>query len=123
MAPEVASTTEETNDMGAVKRHWITALSVLAAVFLVFFSVASRGSHHRRVVAALGALALVGGLLGLRTERLKLWMAHTLIIVGAVVTASFFWLLWIPTIIGLTVVYAGVIKRGLERELRPADLP
>ena len=52
--------------------------------------------------------------------RLKLWVAHTLIIVGAVVTASFFWLLLIPTIIGLTVVYAGVIKRGLERELRPS---
>ena len=89
--------------MGVVKRHWITALSVLAAVFLVFLSVASFITSSTSsnedyevagrifgVVAALGALALLGGLWGLRTERLKLWMANTLIIVGAVVTASFF---------------------------------
>lgn len=132
----VGFTTEGAADVGVVKRHWITALSVLAAVFLVFLSVASFSasdpdyevedrifggggpSPGSRVVVALGALALLGGLWGLRTGRLKLWVAHTLIILGAVVTASFFWLV-IPTIVGITMVYAGVIKGGLERELRP----
>ena len=113
--------------MDSVKDHWITALAVLAVVFLLFMSVASlmasdpEYESEDRVTAALAglfALALIGGLWGVRTGRIKLWVAHTLIVPSVVFVGMFFWLFFVPTIAALALLYAGVIRRGLEAELR-----
>jgi hypothetical protein len=109
-----------------LREHWITALSVLAAGFLIFVSVAGlRASDPEYVtndrvvgvVAGLGALALLGGLWGLRSKRLELWAANALIVPALIVVAMFFWLFLVPLIVAAVLLYAGVIKRGLPREL------
>lgn len=114
--------------MDDAKDHWITALALLAAAFLLFIGVAQladaneEGVVMTRIGGAVGlftGLALLAGLWGLRTGRLKLWVAHVLIIPGVIYTAAFFWL-FIPLIVAVAVLYAGVIKRGLQRELRPS---
>jgi hypothetical protein len=128
MSQPVSFTTEETTARDTIRHHWITALALVAAAFLVFIGIASfltsdpeyqDEDRMAGVIAALGAAALLGGLWGLRTGHLKLWIAHTLIVAGALATALFFWLFFIPTIVGLVVIYAGVIKGGLKRELHP----
>jgi hypothetical protein len=115
--------------MTILKDHWITGLALLAAAFLVFISIAAFGASDPEyrtedriagVMAGVAALSLVAGLWSLRGGRLGLWISHTMIVLGGVVTAMFFWMLLIPTVIGLTVIYAGVIRRGLQRELRLA---
>jgi hypothetical protein len=84
----------------ALKTRWITALSVLAAGFLVFISVAALSTSDPGyeisdrilgAVTALGALALLGGLWSLRTERLRRWAANALIIPALILVGSFFW--------------------------------
>jgi len=129
MSRTETSTIAETTDPGAVKQHWITALALLTAAFLAFLSIAGflasdpeyqTEDRVTGVLAALAAAAVIGGLWGLRTGRLRLWVAHTLIVLGSVFTAMFFWLFFVPTIIAATVIYTGVIKRGLERELLPS---
>lgn len=115
--------------MTAIKSHWLTAVALLGVAFLVLLSVASLaaddpeyGTEDRiaGIAAALGALALLGGLWALRVNRFKLWVAYVLIVVGLVVLASYFWMFLIPTILALVLLIAGVIRGGLERELRPS---
>ena len=69
----------------------------------------------------LAGSAILAGLWGLRSARLKSWLANTLIVAGlAVFTVGYWWFFLLPPIIALVVVYAGIIRRGLKRELRPA---
>lgn len=111
----------------SVKAHWITALAVVGVVFLLFIGIAfitgpDEGRETAdRIIGAIFALIGIGlfaGLWGLRTGRLQLWVAHTLITIGAIVVGAFFWLFLVPLIVALALLYAGVFKRGLERELR-----
>jgi hypothetical protein len=47
-------------------------------------------------------------------------MAFALIVVGMLVLGvGFFWFVLLPSILALVVLYAGVFRRGLERELTP----
>jgi hypothetical protein len=101
-------------------------LAVLGVVFLWFIGIAfvadpDDGRETSDVVFGaifgLVGVGLLAGLWGIRTGRVQLWVAHTLIVVGAVVVGAFFWLFLLPLAIALPVLYFGVIKRGLEREL------
>ncbi len=113
----------------AVRKHWITGLSVLAVAFLVSSGIAmtvtggefdETGVRVVGVVASIAGLALAGGLWGLRAGRRR-WVAHALIVVGLVVLgAGFWWFVLIPPVLALAVLYAGIVKGGLERELRPS---
>jgi len=132
MSQPAPATPEGTGATGTVRSHWITALALVSAALLVFVAITSfitsfistdddwpAQARIAAVVTALGAVGLLVGLWGVRTGRLEPWVANTLIVFGSVLTALFFWLLLVPTIVGLTVIYAGVINGGLKRELRP----
>ena len=115
--------------IAALKKYWITSLSVLAVGFLVFLSVAgftasdpdyTTEDRVTGTIAAVGALALAAGLWSLHRGRLRPWLAHILIVPGLIFVGMFFWLFLIPTIVSLIVLYAGVLKRGLQRELAPS---
>lgn len=111
-----------------IKNHWITGLSLLGASFLLLTGTAmiitggefnETGVRVFGVFAGLGGLSLLGGLWGLRTGRLKPWVTYALITVGVLVLgAGFWWFVFIPPIIALIVLYAGVIRQGLARELQ-----
>lgn len=113
-----------------IKNHWITTLTVFAVAFLWFVSIGvvagSDGTFEAwRVGYLVGGIlagsAILIGLWGIRSGRLRLWVANTLIVAGLVVfTAGYWWFVFIPPIIALVVLYAGVIRRGLDRELSPA---
>lgn len=114
--------------MTTVKNHWITALSLAVSLLLVAMGIGvlfgDFDSEAWRVAysagSILGALAIVGGLWGLRTGRLRHGVADSLIVVGVVVFgAGYWWLVFVPPVLALLVVYVGVIRNGLERELHP----
>ena len=45
-------------------------------------------------------------------------ISYALIVVGMIVLGVFFfWVVFVPLIVALVVLYAGVFRRGLEREL------
>ncbi len=109
MNQPVPATREETGATGTIRRHWITALALVSAALLVFVTITSFitsfistddnwpvWARSIAAVTALGAMALLAGLWGVRTGRLEPWVANTLIVLGSVLTASFFWLL-VPT--------------------------
>jgi hypothetical protein len=114
----------------AFRNHWITALAALSAAFLVATGIAmivSGGEFGETevrifgVVGSIAGLALITGLWGLRGGQLTRWVAHALIVAGLVVLgAGFWWFVFVPPVVALAVLYAGVIRGGLERELRPA---
>ena len=69
----------------------------------------------------IAGVALATGLWSLRAAQLNRSVAHTLIVAGLVVLgAGFWWFVLVPPVIALAVLYASVIKGGLERELRPS---
>jgi hypothetical protein len=115
--------------MAALKAHWITALATLGVLFLWFIGIAfiaDPDDGRQTVDVVFGTMfglvgvGLLAGLWGLHTGRLPLWVAHTLIVVGAIAVGAFFWLFLVPLAIALPVLYFGVIRIGLERELRPS---
>lgn len=114
----------------ALRKHWITGLSVVAIAFLVSTGIAmmvTGGEFDETevrifgVVGFIAGVALATGLWSLRAAQLNRSVAHALIVAGLVVLgAGFWWFVFVPPIIALAVLYAGVIKGGLERELRPS---
>ncbi len=116
--------------MEAIKNHWVTGLALLATAVLIlsgFGMIISGGSESEAGVRVYGAVMLLGGLVllsglwGLRSGRLNLVLAHVLVVAGAIVFGvGLWWLVLVPPVIALVVVYSGVVRRGLERELRPA---
>lgn len=111
-----------------IKDHWITALALIAAalqVFLCLAAVLTSDPEYQdedrvvSVITGIGATALLVGLWGIRSRRLPSRAANTLIVIGAVATALWFWLFLIPGIVGAALIYFGVMKGGLERELHP----
>ena len=111
-----------------LKDHWLTALALIAAALQVFLCLAATFTSDPEfrdedrvvaVVTGIGATALLAGLWGIRTRALPSRAANTLIVIGAVATALWFWLFLVPGIIGVALIYWGVMKGGLERELHP----
>jgi hypothetical protein len=111
-----------------IKDHWITVLAGLCTVFVLFLGMAliigpDQGDEapDRLVGAAylLAGFGMLAGLWGLRNGRVKLWVANTLFVIGLIATGLLFWLI-IPLIVALIVLFAGVVRGGLERELSPA---
>jgi hypothetical protein len=115
--------------MTTLKNHWITTLTLIAAGFLAFVGIGvlfgDDGVEAWRVAytagSLTGTLAILGGLWGLRTGGLGLGVANALVVVGLLVlSVGYWWFVFVPPIVALIVLYAGVIRHGLERELRPA---
>lgn len=114
--------------MDTLRRHWITGLAVLTAGFLAFVGVAlfvdpGEGEHSEFVfwgtMSFLGAAALATGLWGLRSGQIGRLGAHGLVVVGLLVAGMYWWML-VPAAVAIVLLYAGVVRGGLERELRPA---
>ena len=114
--------------MTAIKNHWITGLAILGSGLAVAAGIAmsvtggefnDAGVRIIGVVVGLGGLMIVSGLWGLRTGRLGMRSAHILIVVGFVIFGgAMWWFVLVPPAIALAVVWAGVVKQGLARELR-----
>ena len=115
--------------MAWLRSHWITALAVLLGLFLAFLAIlfVADGSNPEVsaqdqaigvVVMGLAALALFGGLWLLRSGRMKTWVGLGLVVVGSIGGIVWFWMI-IPPIVALAVLWFGVARGGLVRELAP----
>ena len=88
---------------------------------------ATGGEFHEAEVRVIGGFGLTAGvalivaLWGLRTSRVEQRVAHALVVVSALVLAiGYWWFVFVPPIIAAAVLYAGVLKQGLARELQPS---
>jgi hypothetical protein len=115
--------------MDWLTHHWITTLAVLLGLFLAFLAYlfAADGSNPEVsaqeqafgvTVMGLTALALFGGLWLLRSGRTKTWVGLGLVAVGSIGGIIWFWMI-IPPIVAVTVLWFGVARGGLVRELAP----
>ena len=113
-----------------MQRYWLTTISVLMGAVLVIFPLLEiffeedATTREKGVdapfIMVVGVL-LLAGLWWLRTGRFSETVNLSLVGVGLVIAgALFFWLLLIPTVLALTVLWFGIVKRGLVTELRPA---
>ncbi len=114
-----------------MKKYWLTAISILAGGLLVVSSTLGpifgdwEGSAIGNAVAIAlllsAGVALLAGLWWLRESRFSDSVCLTLVGIGMVIFGVFFfWLLLIPTVLALIVLWFGIVKRGLVTELRPA---
>jgi hypothetical protein len=115
--------------MAGLRANWITALAGLSTALLVIAGVgmiASGGEFNEAevriygVVSLLGGLALIAGLWLLRSDTAASSISYSLLVVGIIVLGAAFWWLLIPPVIALVLLYAGIFRHGLERELRPS---
>ncbi len=114
---------------GFWKKHWVTSATLLMVAFVLFLAVAipldtgdisAAGPTTGGIVYGVCALALLAGLWLLREGRATP-VAYTLIVVGALVPGvGFFWMLLLPTILAFVIIFFGVFRGGLLRELRPS---
>jgi hypothetical protein len=114
---------------GFWQKHWVTAATLLMVAFILFLAVAialdvddSSTAERTFGGAVLGicGLALLAGMWLLREGRATP-VAYTLIVVVTLfVGVGFFWLLFIPTILAVVIIFFGVVRGGLVRELRPS---
>jgi membrane protease YdiL (CAAX protease family) len=111
--------------MGKVRARWITALTAIAAGFLAVVGVAllvnpGDGDYAGFVVwgvgSLLGAVALVTGTWGLWSGRIGRRVTSGLLVVGLAVVGLFWWMI-VPAVLALVLLYVGVIRGGLRREL------
>lgn len=116
---------------GFWKEHGNTTAAVLMVAFVTFIAAAialetddtTSGRTTGGVVFGLCAVAILVGLWLLREGRATP-VANTLIVIGSLFPGvSFFWMLLLPTALAVVVIYSGVIKGGLARELRRAPSP
>lgn len=114
--------------MTSLRANWITVLAGLSTALLVIAGVgmiASGGEFNEAevrvygLVSLLGGLALVAGLWLLRSGMAESSISYSLLVIGIIVLGAAFWWLLIPPVIALVLLYAGVFRHGLERELRP----
>ncbi len=115
----------------AIRAWWLTGLAALSAGFLLFVGVAlilgpdqGQGVSDRAFGAGffIAGVLLIVGLTRLRVQPGSVWIAQTLIVVGALAVAMFWWLL-VPAIMAAVLIYAGVVRKGLQRELVAAPAP
>ena len=111
--------------MQMVRAHWMTALTVVAAGFLVvvgvaFLAGAGEGDRAEFVLLGItnlaGAAALAGGMWGLRSGRVAGRVCNVLVVVGLVAFGLYWWV-FVPAAVALVLLYVGVIRGGLGREL------
>jgi hypothetical protein len=108
------------------RQYWITGLAVLVGLFLAFLALAIAfdddpevsGQEQAFGVISMGllAIALFGGLWLLRSGRLSTWAGLSLVVVGLLGGIVWFWMV-IPPILALVVLWFGVARGGLVREL------
>ena len=112
--------------LDGIRRYWFTGLAVVLGVFLLFLAFAigfdaEPTSGPERVfgvvVDGVLALALLGGLWFLRSGRLPTSVSLGAIVLGLVGGLIWFWMV-VPPIVALVVLWFGVVKGGLVRELR-----
>ena len=111
--------------METIKRSWLTALTVLLAAFSLLLALAigadneptSAAERAFGLIVTLGAgLALLAGMWILRSGKMAREVGLTAIVVGLVGVAVWFWMLF-PPILAAVVLWFGVIRGGLAREL------
>jgi hypothetical protein len=113
--------------MDWLRHYWITTLTVLLGLFLAFLAIffaiddsnpEVSGQEEAFGVVTMGllAVALFGGLWLLRSGRMNTWVGLGLIVVGTMGGIIWFWMI-IPPIVALIVLWFGVARGGLVREL------
>lgn len=112
--------------MEIVKRYWLTGLAVILGAFLLFLAVAIAFESEPEtsgpekafgvIVNAVLGLSLLGGLWFLRSGRFSTRVCVVAIMVGLVGGVVWFWMV-IPLIVSAVVLWFGVVKGGLVREL------
>lgn len=113
--------------MTAVKNHWITGLTLLGSAFMLATGIGmlvSGGEFNDDGIrvfggfATLAGLAILAGLWGLRSGKVQRIVAHGVIVVGMLVLGvGYWWFVFVPPVLALAVLWAGVVKQGLVREL------
>ena len=117
-----------------MKKYWLTAISILAGGLLVTASTLGpifgdwegSATSNALVIALLlsAGVTFLAGLWWLRESRFSDSVCLSPVGVGMVIFGVFFfWLLLIPTVLALIVLWFGIVKRGLVTELRPAPTP
>lgn len=114
--------------MEVVRRYWLTGLSLVLGTFLVFlalaFAVANDITNGERVagglVAGVPAVALLGGLWYLRKGGLPVSVCLFAIAIGLIGVAIWWWML-LPPVLALVILWFGVVRGGLVKELRPVS--
>lgn len=116
--------------MSALKNHWISGLSLVAVVFMLTTGAAmtiTGGEFSETEVRVYGVAAVSGGLValvglwGLRYDYLGSGLAQAMIAAGMVVLAvGYWWFVFVPPVVAAAVLWAGVVRNGLTRELHPA---
>ena len=110
---------------GFWQKHWLTSATLLMVAFVLFLAVAialdtedtASGRTTGGVIFGICTLALLAGLWLLREGRATP-VAYILIVVAALVPGvTFFWMI-IPLILAFLIIFFGVIRGGLVRELR-----
>jgi hypothetical protein len=117
---------------GFWKQHGNTTAALAMVAFCLFMAAAigletddtTSGRTTGAVVFGLCTVALLVGLWLIREGRATP-VAHALIVLAALVPGvSLFWILLIPTVLAFIIIYFGVIRGGLAREIGPsADRP
>jgi hypothetical protein len=113
--------------MDWLRHYWITTLTVLLGLFLAFLSfffaiddsnpeVSGQEQAFGVVTMGLFAVALFGGLWLLRSGRMNTWVGLGLIVVGTIGGIIWFWMI-VPPIVALIILWFGVARGGLVREL------
>jgi hypothetical protein len=114
--------------MKTLRAHWITALTVVAGGFLAIVGVAflaGAGEGDRGEFVALGIVNLIGaaalatGVWGLRSGRIASRVSNVLVVVG-LIGVGLYWWMFVPAAVALVLLYAGVVRGGLGRELTAA---
>ena len=114
--------------MDVIRRYWITGLAGALGVFLLFLALAiglddEPTSWQERVfgvfMTGVPGLVLFGGLWSLHTSRLTTPLSLGAIVVGVAGALIWFWML-IPPVVAIAVLWFGVFRGGLARELRTA---
>ena len=116
--------------MRGMTQYWNTGLAVLVGVFLVLMAFGLGVSDSDDFTSAVNqiliwaflavgvpGLALLGGLWNLRSGRYSRAVSYVGIVIGLVAAMMWFWWLLLPPIAALVVLWFGVIRQGLAREL------
>ena len=115
--------------MQTLRENWITGVAIGLGALVVVLAVGLGASDSltstESVLAALAmglpGLALFGGLWNMHSGRFPIAASYIGIALGLVAAAMWFWMV-IPPIAALVVLWFGVIRQGLARELAVARL-
>jgi hypothetical protein len=113
--------------MDWLRHYWITTLAILLGLFLAFLAIAiaiddsnpeESGQEQAFGVVSMGllAVALFAGLWLLRSGSVNTWVGLGLVAVGSIGGIIWFWMI-VPPIVALLVLWFGVARGGLVREL------